>query len=383
MPAMVAMKKEKPSPVPILFLNYSMEVGGIEALIQEFTCYLQTKGYMPLVAVFSSGGSLEKALKSSGVEVFDLQKRRGIDFHSIYRLRKLVFEKGVKILHTHNYSAWFYGVLASIGIRDVRHIHTEHSNIGEWRRVCLERMLCRFTDKVVCVSDIVKRFMIDKKMPVEKLTLIYNGVDTNRFAPDPKQRAIYRKKLGIPDEARVIGIVARLVPVKDHVTLLRAFHLLSVKFPDARLLLVGDGRLRKDLEAESRALGVDGRVHFIGERQDIPELLNVMDVFVLSSLSEGHNVSLIEAMSAGLAVVATDVGGNSENIQEGETGFLVPPGNPEEMSRKLGILLENPSLRERMGANSRRRITEDFDFDTMMTKYLALYDEMMTGTGAR
>lgn len=366
------------NPVSVLYLNFSMEVGGIETLICEFATRLNSNGFLSSICVFSGGGSLEKKLESEGVMVGCVEKKEGIDLTVIPRLRRFLREKGIRILHTHNYAAWLYGVLAARGIRGLRHIHTEHSNIKKKRRGWVERLLIHFTDRIVCVSDDVKRSMIEHQgISSEYLNVIYNGVDTNRFCPNSFKRKLYKDELGIKHDALIIGIVARLAPVKDHSTLLKAFSKVSENIPEAILLIVGDGELKHTLIKQTSEIGLENNVYFLGERQDIPDLLNVMDIFVLSSLSEGHNMSLLEAMSTGLPVVATDVGGNSEVIVDGVTGFLVPSESPNILGEKIGTLLREEKLRLQMGKNGRKRAERYFNTNSMIKNYENIYLDIL------
>ena len=257
-------------------------------------------------------------------------------------------------------------------------IHTEHSNIKKKRRGWAERLLIHFTDSIACVSEDVKRSMIENQgISPEKLAVVYNGVDTDRFCPGSLKSRLCRDGLGIKQDASIIGIVARLTPVKDHVTLLKAFLKIYEDIPEAVLLVVGDGELEQTLIKQTYEMGLNNNVFFVGERQDIPELLNVMDIFVLSSLSEGHNMSLLEAMAAGLPVVATDVGGNSEIVVDGATGFLVPPENPKIFSDKVMILLRDEGLRSHMGKNGRVRVVKNFDKNRMMEEYHFIYSTIL------
>ncbi len=368
------MGKKSSNTIPVLFLNYSMDVGGIETLICEFASRLNSKGFLPYVCVFSGGGSLEENLQSEGVKVFCIKKKEGIDFTVIPKLRSYLKGKSIKILHTNNYTPWLYGALASMGIRGLKHIHTEHSNIEKKRRGWAERLLIYFTDSIVCVSDDVKQSMIQyQSISPKRLTVVHNGVDTDKFCPDQVKREHYRDELGIKHNTLVIGIVARLAPVKDHKTLINAFYKIYEKIPEAVLLIVGDGESKHMLIEQTCDMGLDKVVLFVGEKHDISGFLNTMDIFVLSSTSEGHNVSLLEAMSTTLPVVATDVGGNSEIVIDGVTGLLVPPVRPDILSDKILILLRNSNLRSQMGNNGRVRITKYFDMNRMIATYQEIY----------
>jgi sugar transferase (PEP-CTERM/EpsH1 system associated) len=364
--------------IPVLYFNYSMEIGGIETLIYEFASRLNNNGYLTSVCVLKGEGILEERLGKENVRVYDIAKKEGIDISVVLKLRRLIIQKGIRILHTNNFTSWLYGVLASRGVKGVRHIHTEHSNVKRKRRGWGEKLLCHYTDFVICVSDDVRDFMINNQsIPEKQLRVIHNGVDSDKFSPSAERKEHIRTQLGIRYNRPVVGIVARLDPIKDHRTLLKAFALLSDNIPDALLLIIGDGEMRASLESLNRALGLENNVRFLGERQDIPDLLNAMDIFVLTSLSEGHNVSLLESMSSGLPVVATSVGGNVEIVRDKETGLLVPPDNPEELSAKLGVMLRDEALRMKMGEKGRARVLECFDLQAMLENYKGVYKKVL------
>jgi len=365
---------QKTQRIPILYLNYSMEVGGIETLICEFVLRLKGNGFLPSVCVFKGGGILEKRLESAGVPVYCLEKKEGIDLSLIPKLRRLMKDEKINILHTHNYSPWLYGALASIGLKRVKVVHTEHSNVNNRRRAWAEKALSFFTDRIVCVSGDVKESMISGQgLLPDRLSVIYNGVDTERFYPDIDKKKMFKERFNISQDAVVVGIVARLNPVKDHSTLLKAFKIIFDKVTDAVLVIIGDGELREEIEREINGLGVRGRVLLLGERTDIPELLNMLDVFVLSSLSEGHNMSLLEAMAVGLPVVATNVGGNVEIVDDEKTGFLVPARSPQLLAEKIGMLLQNNGLMSSMGEKSREKVLSLFSVERMIEGYKNVY----------
>lgn len=371
---MMYSKGEKSAPIPILYLTHSMQVGGIEVIIYEFVCRLNNNGFLPSVCVFKGGGSLEAKLKSQGVKVYCLEKKEGIDLRLPLRLRRILKKESIRILHTHNFSAWLYGAVAARRIKGLRHVHTEHSNVDKKRRALAERVLSYFTNIVVCVSKDVRQSMIENQgiLP-ERVTVIHNGVDIEKFRPDPEKRIFCRTKLSVKQNTPLIGIVARLAPIKNHASLLKAFSKLSEDMPDLELLVVGDGELKNKLVKQTNEMNLTRRVLFLGERQDIPELLNAIDVFVLPSLSEGHNMTLLEAMATGLPVVATSVGGNLEIVEDGVTGYLIPSKQPEILGQKIAMLLKNETLRSQMGKRGRTIVLKHFDMQKMTKAYQALY----------
>ncbi|MEQ1516400.1 MAG: glycosyltransferase [Usitatibacteraceae bacterium] len=365
-----------PSRAGILFINHSLGTGGIETMIVDLIRLLPADKFAPEVAVFQSGGSLEEVLLSRDVPIHHLHKKAGVDFELVARLRRLVKDRNISVLHSHNFSAWLYSALAARSIGGICHVHTEHSGVeASRRRYFAARWLSRITDHVVAVSRHVQDVMIrDIGISPSCTRLIHNGVNTCRFAPDTAVRAKARETLGLSDDDFVIGIVARLAPIKNHSLLLRAFALLQVDLPmRKRLLIVGEGAERSRLEALARQLGIDGLTHFLGDQRKTEALFNAMDVYALSSISEGMNLTLLEAMSSGLPVVATAVGGNVEIVEQEISGFLVPLNEAAEMGHRLHQLAMDRTLREKFGNAGRANTVSRFNEKTMIDQYLTLY----------
>ena len=199
----------------ILYVNHCMAMGGIENMIVDFTRHVPLDEFDPHVAVFEGGGSLERVLETGHVPVHHLNKREGIDFGLLFRLRRLIQAQGVDVIHSHNYSAWLYACLAARGIGNVIHVHTEHSEVDLFqRRYFAERWLSRFTSYVVAVSRHVHDVMIhDIGISPRRVRLIYNGVNTTRFAPNANARDASRRGLGLSPNQVVIGVVARLAVI--------------------------------------------------------------------------------------------------------------------------------------------------------------------------
>lgn len=365
----------------ILFVNHSLGMGGIETMIVDMVRLLPADQFSPEVAIFESGGILEQTLIERGIPVHHLHKRAGIDGGLFLRLRRLLKERNIRVVHSHNFSAWLYSSIAARSLGNILHIHTEHSGVGALRRRhAVERWLSRITPYVVAVSKHVHQVMIDDiGISPRRVKLIQNGVNTGRFAPNIAVRCIMRQTLGLGDNDIAIGIIARLAPVKNHTHLLRAFaRILDAGQTRAQLMVIGDGAERQALEALSTQLGIASRTRFMGERRDTEALLNALDIYVLSSLSEGMNLTLLEAMSAGLPIVATAVGGNGEMVEDGKTGFLVPLSDVDAMISRLNQLMNDPSLRLKLGTAARASAIGRFDERVMIDAYLSLYRNVTT-----
>jgi sugar transferase (PEP-CTERM/EpsH1 system associated) len=364
-------------PRNLLFVTHSLRMGGIEMLIVRFARHWVARGWRVHAACFASGGVLENELRASGVTVHDLAKREGLDFGLPGRLRRLIRAEHIDVVHTNNFSPWLYVELARIGLK-VRVVHTEHSLVeGELRRRWIaERLLAKRSDAVVAVSADVRKQMIERcGIDPAHVRVIVNGVDTEQFSPSSESRASVREQYAIPVNAPLVGTVGRLVPVKDQANLLRAFAALE-PFEGVLpwLLIVGDGPEAKNLRELAVSLRIDKRVVFAGLRHDTPRLLGALDVFALSSLSEGMSVGMLEAMSVSLPVVATNVGGNPQLIREGDTGLLVPVADSPALAGGLSRLIGDAGLRAALGRNARDFCAREFSFTRMLDAYGALYE---------
>jgi glycosyltransferase involved in cell wall biosynthesis len=236
----------------------------------------------------------------------------------------------------------------------------------------LDRLLLRRTHRIVTPSRYLKK-LIGSGLKIEdrRIDVIPNGIDFGVFGRN-RAAADLRKILKIPPGAKTVGMIANLVPVKDHAVLLAAVPRVVARFPQTRFLLIGDGPLRGRLEAEAEARGISGSVHFLGYRSDVEELIPLFDVSVLCSKVEVHPISLIESMACGVPVVAPDVGGIPEIVQKGETGLLVPQGDTAALADALISLLADPSLAAFMGDRGRRSALRRFSMEGMVRSFEAL-----------
>jgi glycosyltransferase involved in cell wall biosynthesis len=230
---------------------------------------------------------------------------------------------------------------------------------------------------MVVVSEDIKKFLI-KYVGIKsgRVTTIYNGIDFNSYCSDNGSRNKVRKELGIDEKQSVIGTVGNLYSVKGHTYLLKAFAIIKNRFPSAVVVIAGRGGLLDKLQKESADLNIQNNIRFLGFREDIHDLLQAMDVFVLPSISEGLPLSALEAMASKKPVVATDVGGMPEVVMNGQTGFTVPSKNPKSLAEKIMFLLENKNLADEMAEKSRNRVEKEFALENMVSRYQELYDNI-------
>jgi glycosyltransferase involved in cell wall biosynthesis len=269
--------------------------------------------------------------------------------------------------------AWLAGVPVRIAQR--RGLHTSKPPWGI--RPALERLVNRLTTQVVANSQAVARDTAeDEGLPPQRMRVIHNGVEIPAQSVSPRPA-------GVPADARIILCVANLIHYKGHHDLLAAAMEVLPRFPDVALVLVGEGALRAALEARVAHAGLRDRVHFLGQREDVPALLAAAKLFVLPSHEEGFPNALLEAMAHGLPVVATRVGGVPEAVVHGETGLLVPPQDPAALAEALSALLRDPDLAQKMGRAGRERAASQFTLDRMVRETEALYAELLARTGQR
>ena len=237
-------------------------------------------------------------------------------------------------------------------------------------RLRLLSYLCR---AVTGVNEETSSFLREEiGISPKKVHTIVNGIDLKRYAAHEPDR----KALGFAVEDRVVGVVARLAPVKDHATLLQAFHIVAARLPRTKLLIIGDGPERPALESMVENLGLREVVHFLGARHDVPKLMANLDVAVLSSKEEGLPLCVLEAMAGGKPVVATRVGGIPSVVLHGETGMLVPPGDPAALSSALVSILSDADHAKQLGQNGRKLIERRFDLQNSLEGYYLLYKGM-------
>jgi glycosyltransferase involved in cell wall biosynthesis len=240
------------------------------------------------------------------------------------------------------------------------------------------RVAYRFAHRVMANSASVEKLVVQEGVAAARVVSIPNFVDDAAFAPIPDAtRQALRGSFGVPPEALVIGMVARLVPVKDHATLLRAFAMLARERAELHLVLVGDGGSRASLEAQAAAEMPEGRVHFVGTHSNEPNLHHLFDISVLSSTSEGFPNSVVEAMAAARPVVATAVGGTADAVVAGETGLLVPPGDPSAFADALRLLIDDPPLRRRLGEAGSRRARSEYHASSVIGTLSAWYESLV------
>lgn len=356
--------------INVLFVILSLEIGGMEQVVADLIRYLDHGRFNPIVACLEVLGPIAAELGKQGITVVQVGRMTPmLSFVYPDKLMKLMRAYRIDVVHVQS-GCWHKAALAArlCGIRNV--IYTEHGRIFPDSRAVkfLDRLYVPFTRHVVTVSENLAEYMSRAVgIPAKKISVVINGIDVERFrvARDTSEQT----------GALRIGIIARLAPVKDITTLVRAMAIVHQRNPQTLLSIVGDGPERDILESLVNELGLTSVVTFHGFRRDIPAVLEDMDIFTLSSQSEGTSITLLEAMASGKPVVVTEVGGNPAIVEQGVNGFLVPPGEPAMLAKALLQLAENPALRQSMAAANIRKVAERYSIQAMARRYEALYRE--------
>jgi sugar transferase (PEP-CTERM/EpsH1 system associated) len=296
----------------------------------------------------------------------------------LFRLARIMRSFKPHIVHTRNWGALEAVLAAKLAGVPVA-VHSEHGYEVDMfaglplRRRIFRRVAYGMADAVFALTRELRDFHARQAWATpETIGVIYNGVDTERFAPKRESRMTMRSELGLPENSFVIGSVGRLVPIKDHQTLLKAAAKLAETGMDVRVLLAGSGPEIENLRRQA-AESVPGRVYLAGDSDRVPELLNAMDVFVLPSLGEGMSNTLLEAMACGLPALATNVGGNPEIIEDNINGCLFAPGDVQWLAKQLKVLADDRNHARQLGLAARRRATETFSLSGMLENYRKFY----------
>jgi glycosyltransferase involved in cell wall biosynthesis len=367
--------------VLIVHVITDLSTGGSQNALASLLTRLDRGRFDPAAVCLKNGDTpIAARLRAAGIPVIDLNMSGAARAPRVWRLWSLLDEMRPSIVH-----AWLFhavtaariaarlaGVPAVISSR-------RNINLGSPIREFVNRATSGLDDRVAAVSESARLIEVSRaRVSPEKVVVIPNGVDPGAYgAPTPETRAAVRRSLGLPPETTLLGFVGRLHPVKGVDDLLRAARPVLDRFPTARILVVGDGEDRARLERLSSEVGVTSGVLFLGERTDVAFLLGGLDVFVMPSREEGMPNAVLEAMAAGVPVVATTTGGTAELVVHGSSGLLVTPGDVEGLSSAMASLVEDRFLSERLAAAARARAAAAFSIEETVRRTEALYEEIL------
>jgi glycosyltransferase involved in cell wall biosynthesis len=383
----------------VMHIISNLDIGGAQEVVRTLVAYLAEEGCVPIVCTFKDG-PLRQDIEQIGILVEVLPARRysimefPLFVHDMVQIRRalvdVVKKHHVDVVQTHLLRILDFLVLT---VRDRsktplifwtahntnEELQAEQLPRHKWllkpKRLgyrLLYRLSARSVDGFIAVAEGVKTELLETIRPTEdKITVICNGVDVKRYQRSVDKAAL-RQTLGLNEHDRVIAVVGTFKRQKGHAHLIEAAASLIPEFPDLHILLIGDGDLRAELQAQTQNLRIEQHVHFLGSRYDVPDLLAASDYFVLPSLWEGLPMALIEAMASGLPIVATEVSGTQQVMVPGETGLVVPAGDTQQLKEAIRSLLANPARAQAMGAAARRHV-EAFSARKQAEEHVVLY----------
>jgi glycosyltransferase involved in cell wall biosynthesis len=362
----------------ILFITNHLNIGGITSYVFSLAYGLKKRGHNIYIA--SSGGTLlPKFLEEDIVYIpipIDTKQEVGPKLaFSLFKLLGQIKPHKIELTHSNSRTTQVLGSLLQ-SLSKVPHVTTCH---GFFRKRPFRKLFPCWGKKTIAISKQVKEHLVkDFKVKAQNIYVIHNGIDLKMFeSKNPDARKQIRKKLGLEGDALVVGIVARLSDVKGHAYLIQAMKPVLDKIPRAKLLIVGEGKTKSDLEGLTARLAIEKSVFFIPEVPDTRDVLSAMDIFAMPSLNEGLGLALMEAMASGLAVIGSDVGGIRTLIKDNYNGLLVKPADSQALSLAILDLLQDQSKREYLGRQAKESIAQNFSQEKMVFETERVYSECL------
>ena len=370
-------------PITVLYPITDLARDGAQRQLLELVRGLDRERFRPMVLTLRSGGAMEAEFqKLPGLELISIGQKSKYDIIiALFKVWKVIRVMRIDIIQPFLTPATFYGLLLAFLGRVPVKIVTER--LGPGRRnahfgyrfyLKMEDILSRFADWVIPNSAAGKEYLIQRGITVNRIKVIYNGLNLERLHTKKDNVEQVRQRLGVPRQGKVIGMMARMFPQKRYDIFLEAASIVHQTVPDTRFALVGDGPLKGHMEELSRRLGLAESAVFFGEQTDVSPYLSAFDIAVLTSETEGCSNFLLEAMALGKPVVATDVGGNRELIDDGKTGLLVPREDPKALATAIFRLLREPATAQAIGQRAKEKINTQFSLEKMVHEYQSLYE---------
>ena len=364
------------SKIKILHITFNMGIGGTEQVIRQIIENSDhAKFTHEILCIDGMVGSLGLELKAKGIHVECTERKPGTDFKLIFFIRRLIKKNKIDVLHCHQYTPYFYGVLAAVGLK-ARVIFTEHGRFfpdrHHFKRRFINPLLVMITDHIIAISKSTAEAVAEYEyVQRNKIEVIYNGIseiDTKKM-----NREALLDTLGLEVDCRYIGTISRLEPIKNQAMMINAFYKVKQKFVDLKLVLIGDGAKMQDLKNLAISLGIEQDVIFTGFLDNPQCYITLFDIFLLSSFSEGASMTLLEAMSLSKPCVVTNVGGNPEIVIHNETGLVVLSDDVDAFSSSIVELLSNNEKIDELGESARGRFLKYFSAEHMIESYQSLY----------
>ncbi|MBA6377930.1 MULTISPECIES: glycosyltransferase [unclassified Colwellia] len=361
----------------ILHLTFDMRIGGTEQVIKNLIDGADTNEFEnSIFCIESPIGPFGKMLMDKGIHIHFEARQQGFDFQLVKSIRKYINYHKVDILHCHQYTPWVYGTIGAMFTK-TKIVFTEHGRFypdsSTWKRKLVNPILNLFTDSVVAISEATKQALVEfENIPRRSINVIYNGIaELNVDIEKVKQLKL---SLNLDEDKIILGTIARFDPIKNHKMMLKAFAEVLKKNSNAILLIVGDGDERESIEALIRELNITDNIILTGYNPNPKHYLAMMDIYLLSSFSEGTSMTLLEAMSLGKPCVVTDAGGNAEIIKHKENGLVTDNDNLEQFTDCCNELIADTVKQKLYGEAGRKIFEENFSLNNMLNRYRALYE---------
>lgn len=319
---------------------------------------------------------LAERARATGLKVFPIEMRGEWDLLAVCKLGKIIRKNSIKIVHLHSSHAHALGLLAAKSGGNCKVILSRRVDFPIKKNL-LSRLKYLNVDRIIAISERVKRVLVADGLSEEKIDVVYSGIDIDRFQNVKGDHLI--SELALNTHKLRIGNIAALAWHKDHKTLIEAARVVVDEFPQVIFLIAGEGPLRREIETLIKKFNLQENVKLLGFRQDIPEVLSILDLFVLSSSWEGLGTSLLDAFASRVPVVSTNVGGIPEIVKDGVNGILVPPGNPDALAGAIISLLKNRDLAGRIAEQGFRLVNKKFSIEKMVQDTKKIYDRLAVG----
>lgn len=360
----------------ILHVTFDMAIGGTEQVIRQLVLNLPTDEFdNEIFCIDGKIGAVGAQLQQQGIRIHQAARKAGLDFDLIKTLRQILRSGEFDVVHCHQYTPWVYGWFAAWGCK-AKVVFTEHGRFfpdrSRGKALPLNVLMALTTSAITAISSATRDALARYEwVPKPLVQVVYNGIQP--LTPNPERVTQLRHELGINADTVVLGTVARLDPVKNQQMMLQAFSQVVRKHTDVVLLIVGDGPEREKLKQLIKHLNIEKNVYLVGFRTNVSDYLKIMDIYLLSSHTEGTSMTLLEAMNIGLPCVVTDVGGNPEIVISKQTGLLSQGGDEFRFSENICRLVENNILATEFGNAGKVRFSKLFHVEKMIDAYESIY----------
>jgi len=364
----------------ICHIVLSLDVGGLEKVVCTIATEQIKLGHNVIIFCLDNIGLLGEQLSTQYIEIICLNRKPGfLDKTVLQKMRTILRNNKINVIHTHNIEPNLYGMIASILSNNIKTIHTQHGIPDKFNFV--KKTFLKFTGfflkKFVSVSDTAAENAINYGwVPSPKVDVIINGIDTDAFTSNSNNKTKFREEYNLPKDAIILTTISRIEPVKDHTTMIEQFSIVAKQMTNVYLIIVGDGSKKQEISELIIKHKLTARVIMTGMQIDVKKYLQMADIFLMTSISEGISISLLEGMSSKLIPIVTPVGGNTQIVENNQCGYILDIKQPESLCTILNKILNDSKLFKTISDNARKKVIAKFSKEAMMNKYMALYKKL-------